>query len=111
GAGGGGVVRGWVCHEGGGADGAAGVACRRGAIHFLERRPPINFSVRDRVHRATPGDREIIARILFVKHLEEGEKRLLVRSLDRARDVFVFLLDWLVRSPGRAEKIDKWLAI
>src|SRR5437588_12238560 len=66
----------------GGSDGAAGVARGGWTIHFLERRPAINFSVGDRVHRATAGEREMVGRVLLMQSLKDGEKRFLIRRLD-----------------------------
>ena len=43
----------------------------------------------------------------FVQRLKQGEERFLVSRLDRARDVFVFLLNRLVRLARRSEKIDQ----
>src|SRR4029453_6950170 len=86
------------------ADRAAGVAGRGRAIHFLEWRAPINFSVRDRVHRTPAGDGEILGRMFFVQLLQEREERFLVSRLDRTRDVFVFLFDWMVGLSRGARK-------
>ena len=90
-----------------GADGATGVPSRGRAIHFLERRAAINFSVRHRIHRATAGEGQIIGRMPFVERLQQREERFLVSHLDRARQVFVFLLERLVRCSRRTEKIDQ----
>ena len=89
------------------ADRAAGVPRRGRAIHFLERRSPINFSVGDRVHRATAREREIVARMLFMQRLEQSEKRFFVGGLHRAREVLVFLFNRLVRFARRTEEIDQ----
>src|SRR4029077_19108976 len=62
-------------------------------------------------HRATSGEREIVARVLFVQRLEQREKRLLISCLDRSRNVLVLLLERLVRFSRRSEKIDQRPAI
>src|ERR1700736_4140736 len=84
-----------------------GVAGRARTILFLERRPPINLAVRDRVHRATARECEIIGWMLFVQRLEQREECFLVGCLYRARDIFVFLLQRFVRLARRTEKIDQ----
>ena len=43
----------------------------------------------------------------FVERLQQREERFLVSHLDRARQVFVFLLERLVRCSRRTEKIDQ----
>src|SRR5207237_10433375 len=89
------------------SDGAAGVASCGWTIQFLERRPAINFSVRDRVHRTTARKREIIERMPFMQRLKQGEERFLIGRLNRTRDVFVFLLERFVRWALRPEELDQ----
>src|SRR5690348_18318928 len=60
-----------------GSDCAAGVTRGGRQIHFLEWRSAINFAVRHRIHRATTGQGEIVARMLFVERLKQREKSFL----------------------------------
>ena len=87
------------------ADRAAGIPRSRLHVDPPERRHPPYFAVRNRIHGAAAGEREVVEPIALMQPADQIEEGLFVHVLDRARDVAMPVVERFVRGTARPQQL------